>query len=98
MRVGCVKLVLVITFVLASVANVGAQDGSGSGEDEIYEGGSAYYEEEYEDYYPSGDGEEFDQCNLYKTENGDQCSHANFPENDDIPGGAMRCCDGHRYK
>ena len=78
MRVGCVQLVLVITFVLGSVANVGAQDGSGSGEDEIYEDGSAYYDEE------SGDDE--------------QCSHASFPEKDDIPRGAMRCCDGHRYK
>ena len=91
MRGGCVKLVLVFTAVASSA---GAQDGSGSGEEEIYDYGSAYYEEEYEDYHY----EEFDHCNLYETEDGEQCSHANFPEKDDIPRGAMRCCDGHRYK
>ena len=95
MRVGCVKLVFVITFVLESVANVGAQDGSGSGEEEIY--GSAYESGDY--YYHSDDGgEEFDHCKQYETEDDEQCSHASFPEEDDIPGGAMRCCDGHRYK
>ena len=93
MTVGCVKFVLVFIAVAVSVC---AQDGSGSGEEEIYEGGSAY-EEEYEYYYPSGDGEEFDHCTLYETENAERCSHANFPEKDDIPRGAMRCCDGHRY-
>ena len=65
--------------------------------DDKNDSGSAY-EEEYEDYYPSGDGEEFDHCQLYETEDDEQCSHANFPERDAIPRGAMRCCDGHRYK
>ena len=91
MRGGCVKFVLVFTAVASSV---GAQDGSGSGEEEIYDYGSAYYEEESGDYHY----EEFDHCNLYETEDDEQCSHANFPERDAIPRGAMRCCDGHRYK
>ena len=93
MRVGWVKFVLVF---IAVASSVGAQDGSGSGEEEIYDYGSAYYEEESGDYHYQE--EEVDHCNLYETDDGEQCSHANFPEGDDIPRGAMRCCDGHRYE
>ena len=89
MRVGWVKFVLVF---MAVASSVGAQDGSGSGEEEIYDYGSGHYEEESGDYHY----EEVDHCNLYVTEDDDQCSHTSFPEEDDIPRGAMRCCDGHR--
>ena len=54
-----------------------------------------------EDYY-GNEGPEVDHCSQYDADDDDgareQCSHANFPEQDEIPGGAMRCCGDHRYR
>ena len=96
MRNGCFELLLVIAIVLATVFIVGAQDDYEEEEEYSYEG--------EDDYYGSGDAE-VDHCSQYDADDDDyddgaggQCSHALFPEQDEIPVGAMRCCDGHRYR